>query len=178
MQGEEPKERKEASELAGIEKGAGGEPEGEISPDWKAGKTSDEIREIEASLEKWKEEQKRAARAETEQIRRSRPTFKEKTRQATQAFLISLKRRWYNLTHRPIYSKTINHDEWMLVRAETGYIIYNYEFGYLKNPKVTIKSPAQETDYITDPNGYGHLLIRRGLPIGIGSQFKVKVEIR
>lgn len=170
-------ERKETEELAGVEGENGGGSEKQPA-DWKTGKTSDEIREIEASLEKWKEEQKRASRAETEQVRRSSPTLKEKARQATQALLVFFKRFFINLIHRPIYSKTITHDEWMLIRAETGYIIYNYEFGFLKNPKVTIKSPAMQTDYITDPNGYGHLLIRRGLPIGIGSQFKVKVEIR
>lgn len=76
------------------------------------------------------------------------------------------------------YKKVITHDEWMAVRAEPGYFIYSYEHGFLKNPKVIIKSPCKETDYIMDPKGTGHILIRRGLPIGIGSHFKVAVEIR
>ncbi len=180
MQNKESKKGEETPELGSSEGGlpdkTSSSPRG--SDSWKSGRTKEEIREIEESLERWKEEQKRASRAEAEQIRRSSPTLKEKARQAAQAFLTFLKRKWYNITHRPIYSKTIEHDEWMLVRAETGYIIYSHEFGHLKNPQVIIKSPAAQTDYITDPNGYGHLLIRRGLPIGIGSKFKVKVEIR
>ncbi len=76
------------------------------------------------------------------------------------------------------YKKTINHDEWMAVRAEPGYFIYNYEYGFIRNPKVKIKSPHNTTDYIMDPNGNGHILVRRGLPIGVGSAFKVIVEIR
>ena len=160
---------KETEKLDGVEK-----------PDWKEGRTEEEVREIEASLERWKEFEKRSLRAEKEQ-NPSGSTFiaaAKKTWKAAKVFLNRAKAFFYSLFNRPVYSKIIRHDEWMLIRAETGYIIYNYEFGYLKNPKVTIKSPAVQTDYITDPNGYGHLLIRRGFPIGIGGSFKVKVEIR
>lgn len=76
------------------------------------------------------------------------------------------------------YSKTITHEEWMAVRAEPGYFIYNYEYGFIRNPKISIKSPHDGTDYLMDPKGTGHILVRRGLPIGVGSQFKVIVEIR
>jgi predicted RNase H-like HicB family nuclease len=76
------------------------------------------------------------------------------------------------------YTKTITHDEWMAVRAEPGYFIYNYEYGFIKNPKIAIKSPTDRTDYIMDPKGTGHILVRRGMPIGVGSAFKVVVEIR
>lgn len=75
------------------------------------------------------------------------------------------------------FSKTITHDEWMSVRAEPGYFIYNYEYGFLKSPKVIISSPTKETDYLLDEKT-GHILIRRGLPIGIGSPFKVRVDIK
>lgn len=76
------------------------------------------------------------------------------------------------------YRKVITHDEWMLVKAEPGYFIYNYEYGYIKNPRITVQSPTTSTDYVFDPNGSGHILIRRGLPIGVGSHFKVIVTIK